>query len=95
MMSRRSSTTSAYKSQRKRPLSLPLQEIVSIQSGRVVLPEDFRDFLESLRDNPPEKIEVPLKWQLGETWQDGTSFLLLFAGLLVVEWFLRKRWGLV
>ena len=63
--------------------------------GRVVLPEDFRAFLESLRDNPPEKVEVPLKWQLGQTWQDGTAFLLIFAGLLVTEWFFRKRWGLV
>ena len=63
--------------------------------GQVVLPEDFREFLESLRDNPPEKVEVPLKWQLGQTWQDGTTFLVLFSGLLVAEWFLRKRWGLV
>ena len=63
--------------------------------GRVVLPEDFRNFLEQLRDNPPEKIKVPLKWQLGQNWQDGSIFLVLFAGLLVIEWFLRKRWGLV
>ena len=63
--------------------------------GRVVLPEDFREFLEALRDNPPEKIEVPLKWQLGQTWEDGTAYLVLFATLLGIEWFLRKNWGLV
>ena len=63
--------------------------------GRVVLPEDFASLLESLRDNPPESIEVPLKWQLGQTWWDGAIYLAFFTALLMLEWVLRKKWGLV
>ena len=65
------------------------------QGGRVVLPENFGSLLETLRDNPPERIEVPLKRQLGQTWQDGVIYLLVFTGLLMLEWVLRKKWGLV
>ena len=67
----------------------------STHGGRVVLPEDFRELIENLRDSPPEAIMVPLKSQLGQTWQDGACFLLLFTLLLLTEWVLRKKWGLV
>ena len=42
-----------------------------------------------------EKIEVPLKWRLGETAADAAGFLLAFVMLLAAEWMLRKKWGLV
>ncbi len=63
--------------------------------GRIVLPEELGNLLRELKENPPELIEVPLKWQLGQTSSDGMAFLALFALLLGVEWVLRKRWGLV
>ena len=63
--------------------------------GKVVLPEDLAVVLKELRDNPPEMIKVPLKWQLGQTTSDGIAFLLLFTILLGIEWILRKKWGLV
>ncbi len=63
--------------------------------GRVVLPEDLGQLLKKLRDNPPEKIEVPLLWRLGETTADASGFLLAFVALLATEWMLRKKWGLV
>jgi uncharacterized membrane protein len=63
--------------------------------GRVIQPEELSQLLDDLRNNPPETIEVPLKWRLGETAVDAAAFLLLFVGLLTAEWLLRKKWGLV
>ena len=45
--------------------------------------------------SPKMNIEVPIKWQLGDTWYDALIYVLLFAGLLTYEWWLRKKWGLV
>ena len=63
--------------------------------GKVVLPEEFSQQLEYLRDNPPETIEVPLKRQLGQSTLDASIFLAIFVALLAVEWIMRKKWGLV
>ena len=41
------------------------------------------------------EIEVPQKWQLGDTMYDSLLFIAAFLAVLIVEWFLRKRWGLV
>ncbi len=64
--------------------------------GRAVAPADLHKLLKELADNPPEmKIEVPTKWQLGQTFADSAIFLLAFVSMLTFEWFLRKKWGLV
>ena len=64
--------------------------------GRVVQPEEFGELLKDILALAPDnKIEIPKRWRLGDTWQDALSFLLLFVGLMVAEWFLRKKWGLV
>jgi hypothetical protein len=48
--------------------------------------------LRNLAEKPQElKEEVLDKKTYWDTW----PFFLLFVGLLGVEWFLRKRWGLV
>jgi hypothetical protein len=39
--------------------------------------------------------QVLTKWQLADTWWDAWLVLGSFAALLTIEWFLRKRWGLV
>ena len=64
--------------------------------GRAVVPEELGTLLDEIASNPPEmKIMVPQKWQLGQTAIDGSLFLILFVGLISVEWGLRKKWGLV
>ncbi|MEE2826769.1 MAG: glutamine amidotransferase [Planctomycetota bacterium] len=64
--------------------------------GRMISPQELGSLLDEIIANPKEmKIEIPLKWRLGESLPDALSFLLLFAGLLSLEWFLRKKWGLV
>ncbi len=68
----------------------------SEHGGRALVPEQVPDLLDELIENPPmTKIEIPLKWQLGETFPDAAGFLLVFVGLLTTEWLLRKKWGLV
>jgi hypothetical protein len=59
-------------------------------------PEEFGRLLDEIATQTPDmKIEIPNKWRLGDTWQDGAVFLLLFVAFLTTEWYLRKRWGLV
>ena len=64
--------------------------------GKVVQPDEFSLLLEQILENPPDtKIEIPQKWRLGDTWQDGTVALLMFLTLMAGEWALRKHWGMV
>ena len=73
--------------------------------GRPVAPEELSDLLKEIKQQPQNlKIEVPIKWQLGDGWKDPvlgltwpTAWLafLVLVGLLTSEWFLRKKWGLV
>lgn len=64
--------------------------------GRAVLPKQLADLLDEIANNPPEmKIEVPTKWQLGQTFGDSAIFLCVFVTMISFEWFLRKKWGLV
>ena len=64
--------------------------------GKAISPAELSGVLDEIIANPKEmKIEVPLKWRLGESLPDALAYLILFAGLLSLEWFLRKKWGLV
>ena len=60
--------------------------------GAALAAEELPELLKRLADKPPElKEEVVAKVTYWDTW----PFFLLFVGLLGVEWYLRKRWGLV
>lgn len=64
--------------------------------GRAIGPEELSDVLDQFINNPPmSKIEIPTKRRLGGSFPDATAFMLVFVGLLSVEWWLRKKWGLV
>jgi hypothetical protein len=69
-----------------------LAEMTQPAGGAALAAEELPDLLKRLAEKPPElKEEVVAKVTYWDTW----PFLLLFVGLLAVEWFLRKRWGLV
>jgi uncharacterized membrane protein len=73
-------------------LMAQLAEMTRPAGGAALAAEELPDLLKRLADKPPElKEEVVAKVTYWDTW----PFLLLFVGLLGVEWFLRKRWGLV
>ena len=60
------------------------------------LSESLSELLDELIANPPTtKIEVPVTWRLGQTFNDAAIFLCVFVFMLAIEWGLRKKWGLV
>ncbi len=73
-----------------------LAERTAEYGGRSVDPPSLPSVLDDLATLAPQlNIDVPMKWQLGDTFPDALVFVLLFAGLLTYEWWLRKKWGLV
>ena len=80
-----------------RPASDPellaqLSRRTSETGGALLAPEQLPALLADLASQPPVvKKEVLAKITYWDTW----PFLLLFVALLTVEWYLRKRWGLV
>ncbi len=64
--------------------------------GEPLSPSELAELLAEIKNRPPlAMIEIPKKWQLGDTWQDAWFFFLLLIWLLSIEWVLRKKWGLV
>lgn len=64
--------------------------------GRLAPLEEGAALLQDLLDNPPElEIAVQSKWQFGASTLGAWLLMLLVAGLLGVEWYLRKSWRLV
>lgn len=64
--------------------------------GQMIRPEELGEKLDQLQDLPLELIiEVPQKWEIGGTLGDALAFIFFFAGLLGIEWLLRKKWAMV
>jgi len=64
----------------------------SAEGGGVRSPDEIGEILDDLRTRPAD-FDSQEQWSatLWDTW----PMFLLMAGLLCLEWFLRKRWGLV
>ncbi len=69
-----------------------LQEISSVTQGRFMRPEDFRSFLEELMgkglNRQMTQNDVISLW-------DNWILLVAFVCVMTVEWFLRKKRGMV
>ncbi|MCI0362072.1 MAG: glutamine amidotransferase [Planctomycetaceae bacterium] len=65
------------------------------EGGRAVPPEELSKLLQELADRPPEYEERETRWKLAGTATDAWVFFAGLVALLSVEWWLRKRWGLV
>jgi uncharacterized membrane protein len=69
-----------------------LESLAAMTSGKTVAPEQLPKLLDEIKEGTKElEVETQSKDTLWDNW----GFLLCFVGLLVVEWFLRKKWGLV
>lgn len=64
--------------------------------GRMIAPEQLGDLIDELAKAPDEeRVEVRRKWGLGDSAPDAWIFVLLMSAIYTLEWFLRKKWGLV
>lgn len=69
-----------------------LAQITADAGGRLMAPEELPElFAELAARDPRVQEEVVARLTFWDKW----PFFLLFVSLLGVEWFLRKRWGLV
>lgn len=76
------------------PVAYPrlLENIAATTGGHTIAPEQISGLLEELLKRSDELIEKrETKRSLYDTWW----LLLLFTATLSLEWFLRKKWGLV
>lgn len=69
-----------------------LAKLTESAGGQALAPEELPGLIARLAKEQPElKTEVIKRITYWDKW----PFLLLFAGVVGIEWFLRKRWGLV
>ncbi len=69
-----------------------LAQLTETAGGQTLAPEELPALVRKLAEEEPEmKTEVIDRVTYWDKW----PFLLLFVGMVGVEWFLRKRWGLV
>ena len=69
-----------------------MKDIAGATGGRFLRPEELNDYLEELSSNPRQTdLSRITRTRLWDNWW----FLALFVGLISLEWFLRKRRGLV
>jgi hypothetical protein len=73
-------------------LMAQLAEMTKASDGAALAAEELPDLLKRLAERPQDLKEQVLA---RSTYWDKWPFFLTFVGLLSVEWFLRKRWGLV
>jgi uncharacterized membrane protein len=72
-----------------------LASITSESGGRMLAREELPQLLESLKGLPEQiAVEHETRWRLAGTAGDAWAFYLLMAGLLISEWYLRKKWSL-
>lgn len=69
-----------------------MEKLAAMTGGRTLAPEQLPELVEELR-KAGSKFEV--ETQVKRTLWDNWPFFLMFIALLSLEWFLRKRWGLV
>jgi hypothetical protein len=69
-----------------------LSKMTSASGGDAIAPEELPALLTRIKEQPRDRqVEIETKF----TPWDTPPYFLLIVGLLVAEWFLRKRWGWV
>jgi hypothetical protein len=69
-----------------------LESLAAMTAGKRIGPEELPSLLAEIKAGTKElEVETQSKKELWDKW----PFFITFVVLLVVEWYLRKRWGLV
>ncbi len=69
-----------------------LAKMSEAAGGRLLAPEELPGLLNELAERPIEQL---VEREVRETPWDTWPFFMLFMGVLCVDWYLRKKWGLV
>ncbi len=69
-----------------------MTNLAATAAGESISPQELTSLLERIR-NQPLNLDVEVLTKV--TLWDGWPLFFLLTGCLIVEWFLRKRWGLV
>jgi hypothetical protein len=69
-----------------------LAKMSEAAGGRLLAPEELPALLDELAKRPIEQL---VEREVKETPWDTWPFFALFVGVLSVDWYLRKKWGLV
>lgn len=73
-----------------------LAALTESHGGRTIAPEQLPELVQQLdAERQQYEVEVQTRWQLGGTPGSAWLLLLMLVATLGVEWFLRKKWGLV
>jgi uncharacterized membrane protein len=76
-------------------LMLSLAAWTKQDGGRAVAPELLPALVDEIAERPKEYEVRQTRWRLGGTPADAWAYFLALAALLIGEWWLRKKWGLV
>ena len=69
-----------------------MENLAAMTGGKSLAPEDLPELIRTLAEDT-EQLDV--QQETKKTFWDTWPFLLTFVALLGVEWYIRKRWGLV
>ena len=69
-----------------------MESLAAMTGGQSVAPEKLSDLIHRLA-RQTQYLDV--RQETNVTFWDKWPFFLILVGLLGVEWYLRKRWGLV
>ncbi len=73
-----------------------LSQLTAEAGGRLIAADELSDILRQIANRAvDDDVEYQTKWQLADSQWDASAFFAVLIGLLIVEWLLRKRWGLV
>ena len=69
-----------------------MENLAAMTGGQSLAPEQLPDLIRSLTEEPKY---LDVQQETKKTFWDTWGFFLTLVGLMGVEWYLRKRWGLV
>jgi hypothetical protein len=73
-----------------------LAAMTASDGGEVVAPERLAEHVKDIIDNAKQlEVEVQVTWQFGRSPGSTWLILTIISSLFSVEWFLRKKFGLV
>jgi len=73
-----------------------LASLTQAHGGRTLAPEQLPDLIRQLdAERQQFQVEVQTRWQLAGAAGSAWLLFLALVTVLAVEWFLRKKWGLV